>query len=216
MSTATTVSAFCATHPDQLAEATCARCGDYACAACFDSLSEQCRACESLASAATYHAVPVPRFVLMTLVSLGLYIPYWMYKQWASVRRRDRSEIWPLARALFAGFTFFGLTDDINTASLSRGLAPLSKGWCVAFLVVGALWRAPEPWATLSILAGLAVVPACARIWELSSAGARQANGGFALRHGITVVLGLILWAGVIYDTLYPEPEVDPYANYDY
>ena len=43
-----------------------------------------------------------------------------------------------------------------------------------------------------------------------------KTNGGFALRHGITVVLGLILWAGVIYDTLYPEPEVDPYANYDY
>ena len=69
---------------------------------------------------------------------------------------------------------------------------PTCKGWCVAFLVVGALWRAPEPWATLSILAGLAVVPACARIWELSSAGARQANGGFALRHAITVVLGLL------------------------
>lgn len=215
MSDATTVSARCATHPDQPAAATCARCGDYACSACFDPLTEQCVACEQVAGGAAYHVVPVGRFVWMTLVTLGLYIVYWMYKQWVAIKRRDRSDIWPLIRALFGGFTFFGMLDDLNTASLSRGLPPLSKGLAVVFLVVGALWRAPEPWANISTLAGLAVVPACARIWELSSVQAREANAGWKARHVVASFLGLLIWAGLIASYVYPEPEEDPYGYYD-
>lgn len=209
-----TVSARCATHPDQPAVATCARCGDYACAACFDSLSEQCQACDAIASAPAYHVVPVGRFVGMTLVTMGLYVPYWMYRQWAAIKRRDQSDIWPLPRAIFAGFTFFGLLDDINTTSLRRELPPLNKGLGVVLLIGGGLSRAPDPVGLLSIFTGLAVVPACQRIWELSSAQAREANAGFRARHLVATLLGLLLWAGLITDMVFPEPEPDPYGYY--
>lgn len=216
MSTEATLSARCATHPDQPAVATCARCGDYACVSCFESLSEQCQACEAVATVGGYYVVPARRFVGMMLVSLGFYVQYWMYKQWVAIKRRDQSDIWPLPRAIFAGITYFSLLDDINRASLNRDLPPLSKGAGVVLLIGGGLSRAPEPIGMLSFLTGLAVVPACKRIWEMSSVQAREASAVLRPRHLVATLLGLLLWSAIIASYVFPEPEPDPYADYGY
>lgn len=83
-------------------------------------------------------------------------------------------------------------------------------------LMGGVLSLAPEPFASFSLLTRLAVVPACQRIWELSSVQAREANAAFRARHLVVTLLGLLLWSGVIASYVYPEQESDPYGDYGY
>ena len=108
------------------------------------------------------------------------------------------------------------LTGAGGALALAGTIGAISKGLAVVLLTGGGLSRAPEPISSLAVLTGLAVAPACSCIWEISSRSAREANAAFGLRHVVAVFLGLILWAGVVYSYVYPEPEVDPYADYGY
>jgi hypothetical protein len=96
----------------------------------------------------------------MSIFTFGIYEFYWHYKQWVAFKRRSGQPIWPIARTVFAGITFFRLVKEIRDASVSAGLRGPVGGGLLGFsyllLGIGA-WRLPEPHCFLAGLA--AVVP---------------------------------------------------------
>ena len=48
--------------------------------------------------------VPVSRVIAMSIVSMGLYNAYWIYKNYRYVKERERSRIWPFWRGIFGFF----------------------------------------------------------------------------------------------------------------
>lgn len=181
----------CAVHPEQVAEGACARCGNYACSACNVSTNAArtlCTQCGSLADESRYHVVPVWRFVLFSVLTHNAYPVYWFWKNWSQIKRCDNSDIWPIPRAVFGGFTYFMLLTDINTQFVTRGSTrSLTTALGVGFLVCGALYRLPKPYELLSLLACLFVIPAVHAIRELASEAAIR-KSGWSTRHTVALI----------------------------
>ena len=92
--------------------------------------------CQRIAVPSRYHVVPVWRFLLLCVLTFGVYELYWFWKTWERVKRVDGSDIWPIARAIFAGFTYFSLLTDLNMQLAARNSArQLSSGLGLGFLL---------------------------------------------------------------------------------
>lgn len=105
--------------------------------------------------------VTTPKLLLMSLCTLGLYQVYWLYQHWQCVRQRERSDIMPFWRAVFGLFFVHALYARINDSARNAGLPPNGHANALAalWIVLGLLWKLPEPWTLLGFLAPLALVP---------------------------------------------------------
>ena len=187
--------ARCALHPEREAQGTCRRCGNFACSECTASgyhTSTLCVTCQRTAVESRYHVVPVWRFVLMSVLTFGVYEVYWFWKNWACVKRADGSDIWPVPRAIFAGFTYFALLTDLNTQLAARGVQrELSAGLGVGFLLASMLYRLPEPYSLLTLTSVVFLIPAAKAMRELASEAALAEGAAWRLRHTVVAVLAV-------------------------
>lgn len=113
------------------------------------------------AGSPVFFPVSTLKLVVMSLCTLGLYEVYWFYMNWRFVKLRDRSDIWPLPRAIFGFFFCFAMFDrmrrDGNARSLGNPppMGPLTALW----IVVTLCWKLPDPYWLVSYLAVAALVP---------------------------------------------------------
>lgn len=90
-----------------------------------------------------YFYVSTARLIFMTVISLGVFTSYWVYKNWSYIKERDGLDIMPFWRGWFALFHFHSLLKYIKEdAKLSHAAKPdYSCGWLtfgfVAFTVCG-------------------------------------------------------------------------------
>lgn len=82
---------------------------------------------------AVYHPVAIWKFALFSLITIGIYPLFWMYKCWDHVKRRDNAVILPFWRAFFGVFWFYPLMCNIKDCSVSRYAVP---GWAAALLAL--------------------------------------------------------------------------------
>jgi hypothetical protein len=54
----------------------------------------------------TFYAVPVAKFVILAILSAGLYPLYWFWYNWKLIREQEKKEYSPILRALFS-FLYF-------------------------------------------------------------------------------------------------------------
>jgi hypothetical protein len=55
--------------------------------------------------AAGFYVVARWKFILLSVLSFGLYFYYWSYKNWSLYKQRTQEELWPVARGIF--YIFF-------------------------------------------------------------------------------------------------------------
>lgn len=204
----------CANHPELAAVTTCERCGNYACEACQSATAGLCAPCGSMSTATVYHAVPVWRFALFNLLTLGAYTTWWSYKCWAGVKVRDGSSISPAPRALFAAFTNFALLRDMNEYAASRGAlgVNLSQGLAAGFFFAGVAGQFPDPWWLASLFAFAFLIPAVQAARELAPAAALVEADRWKTRHtllALTPIMLLVFF--VLVEIAFPS---DPAAVY--
>jgi len=48
--------------------------------------------------------INVPKFILLHVLSGGLYGLWWIYKSWKFFKVKEASDIWPIPRAIFSFF----------------------------------------------------------------------------------------------------------------
>ncbi|MEM9025132.1 MAG: DUF4234 domain-containing protein, partial [Bacteroidota bacterium] len=56
-----------------------------------------------------YALVSVPQFIVLSVMTFGLYELWWMYKAFRYFKQRDQSDILPFWRAVFAVLFVYGL-----------------------------------------------------------------------------------------------------------
>lgn len=149
--------------------------------------------CDSIVGVPRYYPVPVWRFVLFGLGSFGLYIAYWAYRNWRNIKRHDGSDIWPIPRAIFFGFTHFSLVADINVQLVAREQRLLSIAWPVLYILVGIAGRfAPDTaaWSLLLVvLSVLSTVPTLLAVRSLSGAAELHECATLRPRHWVGFVV---------------------------
>ena len=103
-----------------------------------------------------YHVAPW-KFVLLSLSTFGLYVVYWFYMAWRSIKVRDSRPIWPWARALFGVFWFYYLADDVEDERGRGDYAGLLAG---AFVLSNLVSRVPAVgWLLGTVAVTLCVLP---------------------------------------------------------
>jgi len=107
-----------------------------------------------------YFAVSPMKLLVMEIATVGFYQLYWFYKHWALVRDRERSDIWPVARAIFGVLFVWPLFDHIRKSSQDQLGRTLPAGLlAIAWIVTTITWRLPDPWWLITYLSVFPMLP---------------------------------------------------------
>jgi hypothetical protein len=141
-----------------------------------------------------YFAVSTSKFVLMSLCTLGLYVTYWFYQNWALIKAREQSAISPVWRSLFEFLFCYSCLARIRATAREHQVevtlpaGPLTTG----FILAGLLGSAPAPCWQLSSLAVFFLVPAQTAVNRLNTtlAPGHEENRSFSALNLATMLVG--------------------------
>jgi transglutaminase-like putative cysteine protease len=153
------------------------------------------------------YPVPLSKWLIMSIATMGLYERYWQYRCWAQVRHADGSRISPLWRTLFAVFWVWPLFVRAN-----RDVQPPIARWKGIVAAVGyPLWAIGitiifrllhlKGGGALAMLGPLFLVPVVQTVNRANQPAQVWGNGGypwfavFAAFNGIAIE-GLLIYFG--------------------
>ena len=157
-----------------------------------------------------YFAVSTPKFVVMSIFTVGLYELYWAYKQWKTIKARTGADIMPFWRAFFSGLWGFSLFGQIKADAERRAIgANWSAGLLGAlYLVLLVTWRLPDPWWLVSLLSFLPMLPVVQTVERINNAPAHLRNDKYSGANIAGIIVGpLVLALAVLGMTIDPETE---------
>ena len=102
------------------------------------------------------------QFVILCILTFGLYEVWWIYKSWRFFRDKDNLDILPVARTLFSIFYVYALFEKIQSYSKSVGntKAFSSIGSFIAILAMNLTGYLPDPFWLVSFLTFYFFIPA--------------------------------------------------------
>lgn len=155
--------------------------------------------------------IPISRLIFMSLITNGLYVYYWIYKNWEFLKNRDGLKIMPFWRGFFGIFFVYGILCKIRgdknlnsfaVAQLSPGI--LSAGWVfLSFTGSGLGSRNDSCLGVLGMLisgiSSLFLLPAQSYINQVNDARTpRPSYTPWTTGHVVVLVLGLVFNALVL------------------
>lgn len=152
-----------------------------------------------------FFAVTTTKLLVMSLCTLGLYEIYWFYRQWKSLKERERLDVQPFWRAIFTLFFCYSLFGKVRLygerVHLPQPLAAgaLATGWILVSLFSGSdsLW-----WLSLATVLFLVPVQAHANQINEEFEPGHDRNGHFTAWNWVAVVVGGLMLALSVLDTL--------------
>lgn len=177
-----------------------------------------------------YYVVGPGKFLALTILTMGLYLVYWFYRQWRMVKLREESNIWPIPRGLFYLFFTHSLFSDIDKRLADSGSdyrwSPGTSATLVVIVTVlsNILGRmsGENIGSPVTDIVSLAVVPALAYLALPAQKAANAASGddagssnaNFTGANWVWMILGGLIWAlslfGLYFIVTQPELFVDP------
>ncbi len=163
--------------------------------------------------AAPFFVTSIGKLCLLYIATMGGYLFYWTYKQWASQRQSMGKRIWPLARTCFLIFYLHSLCSLIARRLAERNLGTWRyKGIATVFVALGfcsslaQLTGSPDALAyTLFVplaFTGLMLVPLVtiqryANVASLDPTASR--NSAISLGNVFWVAVGVLMWTLTLY-----------------
>ncbi len=74
-----------------------------------------------------FHPVALPKFIILSAATFGIYPYYWMYGAWRHIKSHDNTDILPFLRTFFSLFWFHSLAERIIVGKESSERGPLPK-----------------------------------------------------------------------------------------
>ncbi len=146
------------------------------------------------------YIISTPKFILLCLLTMGLYQIWWFYKAWNFYKQKEKSDIMPAARAIFSIIFLIPLMDRNIEFASHKGYQKsyTSVALFLGFLVLNALSRLPDPYWLLSLL-GIACIVPTFNAFNYALQNSEDVNvivqESFNGRQITLIVLGSILWA---------------------
>jgi hypothetical protein len=142
------------------------------------------------------------KLVLMIFATLGFYQIFWLYQHWRLVKTRDRSDIWPVPRAIFSVFFCYSLFKRVRDDGVARQLSgpPAAGALATAWILCSIAWRLPGSVAFLGMISWVVVVPIQAYANRINAQAAPNAprNDRLTWLNWIAVGLAAIFWILVV------------------
>jgi hypothetical protein len=157
-----------------------------------------------------FFPVSILKLVVLSICTFGLYELYWFYKNWQAIKARERIDISPAPRAIFAVFycyQCFARIRDFDTPTLASSklaAGPLAIGWVVVTL----LHKLPSSYWLVSMFAVAFFIPVqmCANRINTSVSPEHHPNARFTAWNWLGVALGSI-WLALALVGSFAEPQ---------
>lgn len=107
--------------------------------------------------------ISLKRFIFLSIISLGLYELWWIFKAWRFFAIKDHLNIMPAARAIFSIFFLYSLFKKIREYAKAQGdVQEFSAGWMYIGYILFALVFAnlPDPYWLISSVSFMFLTPA--------------------------------------------------------
>lgn len=93
------------------------------------------------------------KFIILSILSLGLYPLWWFYKAWRFFKEKDDLDVIPVARTLFSYIFISSLFSKIQTFAQNSGYTKTFSPALlhVAFVAIILLGYLPEPYSLFSL-----------------------------------------------------------------
>ncbi len=161
-----------------------------------------------------YFPVSVPKLVVMSLCTFGLYELYWFYKNWQVEKQRTKEDLLPFWRTLFFFFFCYSLFRRIGEICRWNYTRPRYRAWLTAIVYIllnvhiqiGPVRIGYESGHLFTYLSFLALIGVQRTLKELDRRVAPQAdeNVRFSGWNIAIVVIGEFLLIANIIETLFP------------
>jgi len=158
-----------------------------------------------------YPLISPNKFLMLCVLSLGIYGLWWQYKTWRFFKRWQQTDTWPVVRAFFSLFTFSDLLKTINQfARSTSGYTPIANtgGLVAGYVILSLLARLPEPFWLVSLGASGFLEPAFREfrgaMLQAPAYGGRDQEH-FSARQLIALSLGLVCWSLVFVGMMQPD-----------
>lgn len=150
--------------------------------------------------------IPVARLIVLSIVSMGLYEVYWIYKNWRYIKERDGLNISPFWRGFFGIFYCHSLLRRIHEDEEARSYqqpaftpGSLATGWVLLRILANGISRMPS--VAASIISAftpsfLCLVPVQNHINAVTEKrNPAQKAYGWSAGHIVCLVFGIVVWA---------------------
>ena len=138
------------------------------------------------------------KFILLFILTFGLYGIWWMYKSWNFFKERELLDIMPAARAIFAIFFMHSLFEKIKGFARAFGSDTnySSAGLFVGYILLSLTSRLPEPFFLITFLSFIFFLqPLNALNYAIENSNSyRIKRRGFNNRQIVLIVIGSIVW----------------------
>ena len=139
---------------------------------------------------ATYYPVSSQKFIILSVLTFGLYQVYWFYQNWVFLRERDQSNISPLGRAILGVFFYDSLIRHLSPEGQdAQRVVPIAAP--IAYFVLTVAGWLPDPIWLLILLSFLPLLPAVKFInaRNASNPHALRRNSAWKLRHALPALI---------------------------
>lgn len=143
--------------------------------------------------------ISLNKFVILSILSFGLYPFWWTYKAWRFFRDEHNLDIMPAARALFSYIFLYSLFNRILLFARNNGYTKSYHSILLhaVFVVVISLSYLPEPYFLISLLNFIIFIPAFQALNFAKMNDPRVAaieTTSFNKRQIVVLTLGSLLW----------------------
>jgi hypothetical protein len=143
------------------------------------------------------------KFVILSLLSFGLYAIWWMYKAWRFFKQKDQLDIMPAARAIFSIFFVYALFNEIMWfAKKKEYTLNYNAGWLASgFIILNLLSRVLNSFRLISLFSFIFLIPAFNALnfaKEKSTEFTVTQQQSFNQKQIVLMLIGLLLWILVI------------------
>jgi hypothetical protein len=154
-----------------------------------------------------YFPVSVVKLAVMSTFTFGIYELFWFYQNWCMVRDRERSDIVPFGRMLFAPLFCYSLLKKMEATAESQRIrrsieaGPLAAGWIIFTLLA----RLPDPYWLISFIAVGYLLPVQAAVNEINrvTSPMHDPNRNFTVWNILGIVIGSLFLALVLIGTFF-------------
>lgn len=158
-----------------------------------------------------YYVVSPTKFLLLSILTAGLYLAYWMYRNWRQIKAVDNSNIWPVPRGIFSIFFMHSLLADVQASFVRQGkdyewnptlIATTFVALAVISTVAGQFvnYTAQSmliylPLLAMPVLYGIVLLGAQKGINAASDDVGGSGNANLTVANYLWMIFGVLMWA---------------------
>jgi hypothetical protein len=153
------------------------------------------------------YVISLNKFILLSVLTIGIYELWWMYKIWRYYKQKENLDIMPAARAIFSIFFLYGLMNKILGYAEEKGYSKTYNPTTlfIGFIVANLASRLPDPFWLVSLATVFCFIGPV-NAFNYSVTGKYEVeNKPFSGRQIGLMIVGAIFWVLVFYGMTIPE-----------